>query len=57
MELSVLLEAVTSIFGSVVGMVGTVVTTVTENPILTLFALIPLAGIVVGMFKRLINVN
>lgn len=55
--LSTILSTVTQIFESVIGMVGTVATTIIGNPILLMFALIPVVGLGVGLFKRLINVN
>lgn len=47
----------TAVFGSVMQMVGTVADTISEEPILLLFVLIPLIGIGVGLFRRLLNVN
>ena len=51
-----LLAAVTSVFTSVVGWVGTVATTITEEPVLLLFCVaVPLCGLGVGMFSRLLH--
>lgn len=52
-----LLSNVTSVFTSAIGMVGTVATTIGENPLLLVYAIVPLCGIGVGFFKRLISVN
>ena len=51
-----LLAAVTSVCTSVVGWVGTVATTITEEPVLLLFCVaVPLCGLGVGMFSRLLH--
>lgn len=52
-----IITAVSSIFTAAIGWVGTVATTVTEQPILLLFCVLPLVGLGVGLFRRLINVN
>ena len=52
-----MLTNVTQIFTAVSGMVGDVAETIVANPILLMFALIPVVGLGVGLFKRLINVN
>ena len=52
-----ILSSVGQIFTAAIGWVGTVGTTITSNPILMVFAAVPLCGLGVGMFKRLINVN
>lgn len=52
-----IITAVTSVFTASIGWVGSVADTVVGTPILLLFAVIPLVGLGVGMFKRLINVN
>ena len=39
------------------GLVPQVATYITSHPLVLLFVLIPLVGLGVGMFKRLINVN
>ena len=54
---SSLLTDVTSVFTSAIGMVGRVATTITGNPLLLVFAILPLCGIGVGFFKRLISVH
>lgn len=51
-----LLAAVTSVFTSAVDWVGTVATTITEEPVLLLFCVaVPLCGLGVGMFSRLLH--
>lgn len=55
MTMEVLLENVGSIFTTAIGWVGTVATTITSNPILLVFAILPLIGLGVGLFKRLIG--
>lgn len=52
-----LMTDVASVFTSAIGMVGKVATTITGNPLLLVFAIVPLCGIGVGFFKRLISVN
>lgn len=52
-----ILASVGDIFTTAIGWVGTVATTITSNPLLTLFCVLPLVGLGVGLFKRLINVN
>ena len=52
-----ILSAVSSVFTSAIGWVGTVADTVTAEPILMVFAIIPLVGLGVGLFKRLLSVN
>ena len=51
-----LLTAVGEVFISAIGWVGTVATTITDNPVLLLFCIgVPLCGIGVGMFGRLLH--
>lgn len=52
-----ILAKVGAIFTEAIGWVGDVATTITNTPILTLFCVLPLVGLGVGLFKRLINVN
>lgn len=51
------IAAVTSWFTAAVGWVGTVATTIGSNAILLAFCSLPIVGLGVGLFKRLINVN
>lgn len=52
-----ILSTVSTVFTSAVGWVGTVVTTITDTPLLLVFCVLPLVGLGVGLFRRLINVN
>lgn len=52
-----IIGSVTSVFTAAIGWVGTVANTVTEQPILLMFAVIPAVGLGVGLFKRLLSVN
>ena len=52
-----IITAITSVFTAAVGWVGTVADTVAAEPMLLLFAVVPLVGLGVGLFKRLLNVN
>lgn len=54
--MSTLLTSVTTVFTSAVGWVSTVATTIAETDILLLFCVaVPLCGLGVGMFKRLLS--
>lgn len=57
MTLAEILTNVTSIFTSAIGWVGTVAETIASEPILLIFCILPLIGLGVGLFRRLINVN
>lgn len=52
-----ILTSVGTVFSQAIGWVGTVADIITSEPILLLFASLPLVGLGVGMFKRLISVN
>lgn len=56
MTMTQLISNITEIFTAVIGYVGTVATTITSNPLLLIGCIIPVVGIGVGMFKRLLNV-
>lgn len=43
------------IFTTAVGWVGTVASTITSNPILLTFTALPLVGLGIGLFKRLLH--
>lgn len=45
--------AIEAVFTAGVGMVTEVVTAITGNPLLLFFAVLPLIGIGIGIFKRL----
>lgn len=50
------ISAITSVFTSAIGWVGTVATTIGDQPILLISCVaIPLCGLGVGMFKRLLS--
>jgi len=51
------LEPVGAVFTAAVGWVGDVADTIMAQPILLCFAVIPLIGLGVSLFKRLIAVN
>ncbi|SBV98942.1 hypothetical protein KL86CLO1_11108 [uncultured Eubacteriales bacterium] len=54
--MAALLTSVTDVFTAAIGWVGTVGTTITGTPVLLLFAVgVPLCGLGVGMFKRLLS--
>lgn len=57
MTLDVFLNNITMMFKSVIGMVGDVGTTIAASPILIFFIALPVIGIAVGLFRRLLNVN
>lgn len=57
MTLTQILSALTEIFTAVIGYVGTVATTITGQPLLLIFVLIPIIGLGVGLFRRLLNVQ
>lgn len=51
-----LLTAVGSVFTQAISWVGTVATTITGQPVLLLFCVaVPLCGLGVGMFSRLLH--
>ena len=54
---STVTTAVGSVFSAAVDWVGTVAETIAGEPLLLVFCVIPLIGLGVGLFKRLINVN
>lgn len=51
-----IISAITSVFTSAIGWVGTVASTIGAQPILLISCVaIPLCGLGVGMFKRLLS--
>ena len=51
-----ILSAITSVFTSAIGWVGTVASTIAGQPILLLACVaVPMCGLGVGMFKRLLS--
>lgn len=57
MDLDTLLSSAGDVLGAAVGWVGIVVKCITDNPLLLVYAVIPAAGLGVGLFKRLITVH
>lgn len=57
MTVASFLTNVGTIFTSAIGWVSTVGTTVATEPILLTFCALPLAGIGIGFFKRLMRVD
>lgn len=57
--MSALMTTITSVFSTVIEWVGTVGTTIMDdgNELMLLFIIIPVIGLAVGMFRRLLNVN
>lgn len=55
--LASVLSSIGDVFGAAIDMVGDVASTIAGQPMLLLYALIPICGIGVGMFKRLLHVN
>lgn len=51
-----LITSVTEIFTAAIGWAGTVGETVVNTPILLMFVVIPLVGLGVGLFKRLLHI-
>ncbi len=51
------ISAVGDVFEAAVGWVSTVAGTIMSTPILLAFAALPLVGLGVGLFKRLISVH
>ena len=56
MTVASLLTSIGSVFTSAIGWVGTVASTIADEPILLLACVgIPMCGLGVGMFKRLLS--
>ena len=51
-----LLSSIGEVFTSAISWAGTVGYTIVKTPLLLLFCAIPLVGLGVGLFKRLLNV-
>ena len=54
--IATLLSSIGEVFTSAIGWAGAVGSTIVKTPILLLFCAIPLVGLGVGLFKRLLNV-
>lgn len=55
--LSTILSDVGSMFSSAISWAGDVADTIVSNPIMLVFCVVPLVGLGIGIFKRLIRVN
>lgn len=55
--LASILGDVGGVFEAAIGWVGTVAETIATTPILLIFCIIPLVGLGVGLFRRLIHAN
>ncbi len=56
MTMTEIITAITSIFTAAIGWVGTVASTIAAQPILLLACVgVPLCGLGVGLFKRLLS--
>ena len=56
MTMTDIISAITSVFTAAIGWVGTVASTIAGSPILLLACVgVPLCGLGVGMFKRLLS--
>lgn len=56
MTMTEIISAITSIFTAAIGWVGTVASTIAAQPILLLACVgVPLCGLGVGLFKRLLS--
>lgn len=54
---STIVNSVGTIFTMAIEWVGDVAEVITSNPVILVFCVLPLVGLAIGMFKRLINVN
>lgn len=52
-----ILSSIGDVFEAAIGWASTVGQTIVNTPILMVFVAIPLVGLGVGLFRRLINVN
>lgn len=52
-----LIASVTQIFTAAIGWAGTVGSTIVDTPLLLMFVVIPLVGLGVGLFKRLLSIR
>lgn len=52
-----ILGTIGEVFEAAIGWAGTVGQTVVETPILLVFCAVPLVGLGVGLFRRLLNIN
>lgn len=52
-----ILSSIGTVFETAISWAGTVGNTIVDTPLLMVFVSIPLVGLGVGLFRRLINVN
>ena len=52
-----LITSVTTIFTAAIGWASTVGTTIVDTPLLLMFVVIPVVGLGVGLFKRLLSIR
>ena len=52
-----ILTNITAVFTSAISWAGTVGETIVATPLLMVFVAVPLVGLGVGLFRRLININ
>ena len=55
--MSGVLADITSVFSSAIGWAGTVAETIADNPLLLIPCIIPLIGLGVGLFRRLLHIS
>ena len=55
--ISTILGDITAVFEQAISWAGEVGTTIVETPLLMVFVAVPLVGLGVGLFRRLININ
>lgn len=55
--IAALLDSATKLFTWVMSSLGTVITTITSNPLLLLGFLMALCGFVIGIVRRLMNLS
>lgn len=53
--MAAIISDVGTIFSAAMGWAGTVGTTIAENPLLLMFVIIPIVGLGVGLFRRLLH--
>lgn len=52
-----ILTSVGSIVTSGISWVGSVATTVTSNPLMLMYAIVPMVGLGIGLFSRMLSVR
>ena len=56
MTMGTVLADVTTVFTSAIGWAGTVASTIIGEPLLLIFCILPLVGLGVGLFRRLLHI-